>query len=188
MPWAIRTAGPVRWIDGREADAYCQWLQARLLKLPVDAAPPFAGALLDGRLRAALPSEPEWERAARGTDGRTYPWGEAPSLERAHTHMVFGVTSVVGSYPRGVSPAGCEDLSGNVFEWTRSVAGEYPYPTSVSERADREAAGSEARLRVLRGGAFCNNLFECRAAVRLCNIPWYRYDVVGFRVVWSPCL
>ncbi|WP_295884746.1 SUMF1/EgtB/PvdO family nonheme iron enzyme [uncultured Thiohalocapsa sp.] len=180
---------PVRWIDWHEADAYCRWLQARLLELPADAAPRLAGALRDGRLRAALPSEPEWERAARGTDELTYPWAVLPGLadfESANMHGDIGDSGVVGCYPRGVSPTGCEDLSGNVWEWTRSRSGGYPYPPSGPERAEREGSGSGDRLRVLRGGSFLSSGRNCRAAARSCAIRLRLVDV-GFRLVWSSC-
>jgi len=135
---------PVNWVFWHEAMAYCQWLQEtlqkeapeRLAKGVSPAERAFWRGLWSGRLTVTLPSEAEWEKAARGTDGRTYPWGEEADPERAnYDDTGIGGTSSVGAFAAGVSPYGCEEMSGNLWEWTRTIWGddwekgefEYPY-------------------------------------------------------------
>ena len=156
---------PVVYVTWRDALAYCRWLSG-----------------VTGK-RVALPSEAEWEKAARGDkDRRAYPWGEAFDATRCNSgDLGLGDTTPVGIFPEGASPYGVLDLSGNVWEWTRSNYRDYPYdPDDGREELDNNDP------RVLRGGAFDNgrNLVRCASRLRL--NPSGRVSYVGFRVVVVP--
>ncbi len=148
----------------------------------------FWQGLADGTLTVTLPSEAEWEVAAKGSDGRRYPWGHEPDRQKAN-YRDNGLleTSAVGCFPAGISPFEIEDLSGNVWEWTRSIYEGYPYPEQGEKRQQREdlKAGGQ---RVLRGGAFGYLQGSVRCACRSASGPVIRYFNYGFRVVLSPFL
>ncbi|HQN45357.1 MAG TPA: SUMF1/EgtB/PvdO family nonheme iron enzyme, partial [Anaerolineaceae bacterium] len=167
---------PVVWVTWYDAMAYCDWLTAQLPNLPD------LPAELRRGWRVTLPSEAEWEQAARGTDGRIYPWGAEFDSDKANRTGIGG-TSAVGCFPSGASPAGLLDASGNVWEWTRSCMGDYPYPEPGSERAAREGVTSTNRaVMVARGGSWDCHQGYARCAYRLKDFPDLRSNYMGFRV------
>ncbi|HRY14872.1 MAG: SUMF1/EgtB/PvdO family nonheme iron enzyme [Candidatus Competibacteraceae bacterium] len=187
---------PVVQVSWHDAMAYCRWLNERLRQLAperramTDSLPAserrFWQGLADGVLGIGLPSEAEWEKAVRGDDGRTYPWGNNPDPNRANYNETdFGTTNAVGCFSGGASPYGCEEMGGNVWEWTRSRLGNYPYPSKDSERQAREDVNA-LDGRMLRGGAFHFSMGVVRCAYRIIFEPNYRSDYIGFRVVVSP--
>ena len=171
------------WVSWHDAVAYCNWLTARLREWS-GTPEPLATLLRTEDWRVILPSEAEWEKAARGIDGRIYPWGNEPDPNRAnYDETGINTTSAVGCFPHGASPYGVEELSGNVWEWTRSLEGNYPYPARRVARSKREdLQAPEDASRVLRGGAFWYDPQYVRCACRLgCDARGVHY-LIGFRV------
>ena len=176
----------VTWLD---AIKYCEWLEGQLRviskQFPMKNSPFWQG-LAEGKLHVCLPSEAEWEKAARGINGRVYPWQGEFDPEKANTDETgIGDTNAVGCFPGGSSPYGLLDMSGNVWEWTRSLFTDYPYPDKEEERARRESLKSEG-LRVIRGGSFSYSSWLARCAYRDWFNPGGWYADIGFRVVVSP--
>ena len=203
---AQRANQPVVLVTWHDALSYCRWL-AEKLRAWERTPEPLATLLREEGWAITLPSEAEWEKAARGgmqipssksqtprskspnwvenpEPGRIFPWGSEPDPDRAnYGDTGIGTTSAVGCFPGGASPYGVEDLSGNVWEWTRSLCADCPYDPEDG-REDLEA-GRRVR-RVLRGGAFSNLERGVRCAYRGWRDPSNRYDLIGFRLVASP--
>ena len=145
---------PVTYIDWDDANAFASWCGA------------------------SLPSEAQWEKSARGSDGRLFPWGDAePTNEDANFGNSIGDTTEVGIHKSGASIFGVLDLAGNVWEWTSSIHREYPY-NSNDGREDVNLWGA----RVVRGGNYLSAAKNIRCADRHSIYPTARDIYIGFRV------
>lgn len=184
---------PVVCVTWHDALAYCEWLMRRLREWPETPAV-LAHLLCQEGWCVTLPSEAEWEKAARGTDGRRYPWGHEPEPHRAnYGETGIDTTNTVGCFPDGASPYGVEEMSGNVWEWTRSLWESiwdkliFPYPYKPDDGREQLQAPDTIR-RVVRGGAFWLDHQIVRCASRVSDGARNVHRGVGFRVVVRPCL
>jgi len=191
---ATEQTPPPHWEDGRvprgeeshpvvnvtwhDALAYCRWL-AEVTGKPI-----------------TLPTEAQWEKAARGhQDRREYPWGNDWEESKCNTRELgLGGTTPVGIFPDGASPYGCLDMAGNVWEWMTSIWGsktgdevkvKFSYPYDPSDGRENLKAGDEI-LRVLRGGSWSGSLDYARCSSRVRFNPFSGFVDIGFRVVVSP--
>jgi formylglycine-generating enzyme required for sulfatase activity len=169
---------PVRWVSWHEALAYCEWLTEQLRTASQLASNPLAALVCERGWQVDLPSELEWEVAARGgVREAIFPWGDEPDPNRAnYGDSEVYTTSSVGCFPGNAF--GLYDMTGNVWEWTRSAYVDYPY----DPRDGREELTAEG-TRVLRGGAFRSYIEYARCAYRYRNPPVARSRSFGFRVV-----
>jgi formylglycine-generating enzyme required for sulfatase activity len=167
---------PVANVSWTDAVEYARWLDGRLREL--STTPPALARFLQEGGRVTLPTEAEWEKAARGTDGRLYPWGDEPLRERAN----FGGSGVrpVGATPCPECAHGLLDAAGNVWEWTLTPFRPGPYAPSAPAPDLREDA-----LWVMRGGSFADPPQNVRSAVRGGADPGARRPFIGFRVAIS---
>ena len=162
---------PVVYVSWHDALAYCRWL-AEVTGKPY-----------------GLPSEAEWEKGARGSDGRIWPWHNRRDEKRCNSaEGGKGDTTPVGAYPQGASPYGLLDMAGNVWEWTRSLWGEEPgepsfkYPYDPSDgREDLDAP--DIVWRVLRGGSWVSYQGYARCVARAGRYPDFSDYGIGFRLV-----
>ena len=172
---------PVVGVSWYEAIAFSRWLTDKIKEEAVATEPNVIVRLIvNKRWQITLPSENQWEKAARGPDGRDYPWGSGSDLEQAnHTDTGLGTTSAVGCFAQGAGPYGVEEMSGNVWEWCRTK-----WQHRYHGYADDNILKGDA-ARVLRGGSFNNNRYDVRCAARYYDNPNFRYNDFGFRVVVS---
>ena len=158
---------PVVNVSWEDAASYCAWLGRQTGQ------------------KIGLPTEAQWEKAARGTDGRIYPWGnQNPDAQRCNIDMNTKDTTPVGRYsPAGDSPCGCVDMAGNVWEWCADWYDTSYYAKSPPFDPPGPASGKE---RVLRGGSWDGDLRFARCASRYGIDPDDWFDHIGFRVSLSP--
>lgn len=156
---------PVTNVSWNDATAFCEWVSKQT------------------GMKVRLPSEAEWEKAARGTDGNEWPWGDKFDKSRCNS-VEDGKkgTTPIGAYsPQGDGPYGAADMAGNVWEWCHSIHRPYPYQMN-----DGRESETDPRARVMRGGAWGFDKNCARGAYRNFSRPDKGYPRVGIRLAVSP--
>lgn len=158
---------PVVDVTWNEAQDYCTWLSQT------------------SGVAVRLPTEAEWEYAARGDDGRWWPWGSAPDAARANVaEAALGGPCEAGRFPDGASPWGLLDMAGNVWEWTASLQAAYPYVASDGRESPTPVEGMDRR-RIMRGGCWANPLHYARTTCRFRLPPERSTHLLGLRLASS---
>ena len=163
---------PVVGVSWYEAFAFCVWLTERSRNSETDEV-------------IYLPSEKEWEYAARGIDGRIYPWGDGFTSEMANNiETNIGTSNAVGCFPRGKSPFGCEEMGGNIFEWCWESL---PKETSHGSEKNNQEWFEIERAKSFRGGSWASGAKHCRSTSRHGRRKAdNRYNALGFRLMRMP--
>lgn len=166
---------PVVYVSSQDAMRFCQWLSMR------------------ERKKYRLPTEAEWEFAAKGTDGRRFPWGnfdrrgDLANFADKNTSFAwsdreiddgYAESSPVGAFPRGASPFGVEEMSGNVWEWCGDFFEQYKPTPKIDPRGPTNGA-----KRVYRGGSWKSRFASLRTTTRSANLPNFSCNDLGFRIV-----
>lgn len=165
---------------------YCTWNPCSAPDLPIACVYREQAVAYCAYVGETLPTEAQWEKAARGTDGRVYPWGDAPlTCDLANVVGCGAGTRDVGTLPGGASPYGALDMAGNVVEWTLDVYDAAYYAVSPEEDPTGPTATSDSSF-VGRGGGWRSDDSWQRTSARDSYDPLYFKDSMGFRCVAKP--